>query len=128
MTSGHSAAPAAVCSAEQTPLPLDQLVAKCVQAPCGVGAETVVDTSIRRTLETQEVRVDWPGLQAALDECSRRLCPWLQLEARFYKVLVYQPGDFFRSHVDSKRLSVCQDTTAPAMRRRCSALPTCSVR
>lgn len=80
-----------------------QLRALCVPAPCGKGEETVLDPTQRRTLETQEVRVVWDGLSDALEACSRQLCPWLSLEARFYKLLLYEQGDFFRRHVDSKR-------------------------
>ncbi|KAL1508311.1 hypothetical protein AB1Y20_004422 [Prymnesium parvum] len=75
----------------------------CDASPLGQGEETVVDLSRRRSLETREVEVAWDGLPAALEASARALCPWLSLEARFHKLLVYGEGDFFASHVDARR-------------------------
>ena len=79
------------------------VLSACTQAPVGRGTETVVDTSVRRVKETESIAVQWPGLPAALEQVQRELCPWLDLEAKLYKVLVYQEGDFFTWHLDSKK-------------------------
>ena len=102
MTHGTACAPI-LCDQTGEPIGEHELKALCKQAPCGRGAKTVLDASIRKTLETQQVVVRWDGLAAVLADCARRLCPWLRLEAAFYKVLVYEAGDFFSVHVDSKR-------------------------
>ena len=57
-----------------------------------------MDKSVRRVMETERIAVQWPGLPAALEQVQRELCPWLDLEAVLYKVLVYQEGDFFEWH------------------------------
>eukprot|EP00439_Symbiodinium_sp_Y106_P052165 s2327_g6.t6 len=85
-------------------LPRDvaELKALCKQAPFGRGSETVVDRTIRRTMETQDVDVLWPDLKPVLSKVRAKLCPDVDLVAKLYKVLLYEPGDFFQPHVDSK--------------------------
>ena len=82
---------------------VEDILSACAQAPVGRGTETVVDKSVRRVMETERIAVQWPGLPAALEQVQRELCPWLDLEAVLYKVLVYQEGDFFEWHLDSKK-------------------------
>lgn len=107
MTTGHASCPAVWTYQREIDLDskkgVHYLQKHCVQAPCGRGTETVVDLSVRKTLETADVTVDWPDLDRVLQTCASRLCPHLKLQARFYKLLLYQKGDFFYRHVDSKR-------------------------
>lgn len=49
------------------------------------------------------IKVEWDGLETALEEIRETLVPDMKLEAQFYKLLVYQPGDFFHYHSDSKK-------------------------
>ena len=84
------------------PQDLAELKALCKQAPFGRGSETVVDQTIRRTMETQNVDVRWADLKPVLSKIRAGLCPQVDLVAKLYKVLLYEPGDFFQPHVDSK--------------------------
>ena len=97
---------------------VEDVLAACAQAPVGRGTETVVDTSVRRVMESERIAVQWPGLPAALEQVQLELCPWLDLEAKLYKVLVYRKGDFFTWHLDSKKeqdhvLTLTVDCGAP---------------
>jgi hypothetical protein len=97
---------AADASADAAPLDAMQLKALCVQAPCGRGTETVLDTTQRNVLRVRDlsaVRVEWKGLDAALRAAGRQLMPGVGLRAELYSVLVYRPGDFFRPHRDSMK-------------------------
>ncbi|CAE7335434.1 unnamed protein product [Symbiodinium necroappetens] len=84
------------------PQDLAELKALCKQAPFGRGSETVVDQKIRRSMETQNVDVRWADLKLVLSKVRAELCPDVDLVAKLYKVLLYEPGDFFQPHVDSK--------------------------
>lgn len=91
---------------QQLELPRDlaQLKALCEQAPCGKGTKTVLDTKVRKVLQTADVVVRWDCLERTVQQVRTQLCPWIgQLRAEFYKVLVYQKGDFFACHRDSKK-------------------------
>mmetsp|Transcript_75083 Transcript_75083/g.125156 ORF Transcript_75083/g.125156 Transcript_75083/m.125156 type:complete len:514 (-) Transcript_75083:277-1818(-) len=82
------------------------LLAISSPAQFGLGGKNVRDLSVRRVQETEQVDVDWPGLNAVLAEVAHKLPigPTLRLEARLHKVLTYSPGDHFDSfHADSKR-------------------------
>ncbi len=52
----------------------------------------MLDRTVRKTLETKDVRVEWPGLAEAVATAQQELVPDRLLEARFYKLLVYMPG------------------------------------
>mmetsp|Transcript_10246 Transcript_10246/g.19475 ORF Transcript_10246/g.19475 Transcript_10246/m.19475 type:complete len:525 (-) Transcript_10246:96-1670(-) len=107
LTSGHSVAPSVNhgSTGEQIMLPtqLSDLISLCSAAPCGKALQTVVDKSVRCTLETAHVKVDWAALPEVLSCVTNALTPNASLQAHFYKVLVYRPGDFFKYHHDSKR-------------------------
>ncbi|CAE7031971.1 unnamed protein product [Symbiodinium natans] len=81
---------------------LADLRALCKQAPCGRGTETVLDLEVRRSKETQDVDVLWDDLGPVLSQARARLCPDVRLTGTLYKVLLYERGDFFQAHVDSK--------------------------
>jgi predicted 2-oxoglutarate/Fe(II)-dependent dioxygenase YbiX len=97
---------AADAAADAAPLDAVQLKALCVQAPCGRGTETVLDTTqrnVQRVRDLSAVRVEWKGLDTALRAAGRQLMPGVGLRAELYSVLVYRPGDFFRPHRDSMK-------------------------
>ncbi|CAK9046634.1 unnamed protein product [Durusdinium trenchii] len=84
------------------PEDLADLRALCKQAPCGRGTETVLDLEVRRSKETQDVDILWDDLGFVLSQARATLCPDVSLTAKVYKVLLYELGDFFQAHVDSK--------------------------
>ncbi len=95
-------------------LPLKQGMAKRIiaagqVAPFGKGARTLVDTDVRKTfeLDPRKFRLgdQWT---AAIAEATRTIAERLglpsdRLEARLYKLLVYQRGGFFLPHRDSEK-------------------------
>ncbi|CAE7423394.1 unnamed protein product, partial [Symbiodinium microadriaticum] len=103
-TSGVAETPCLCTAMGVLSLPQDlaELKALCKQAPFGRGSETVVDQKIRRSMETQNVDVRWADLKPVLSKVRAELCPDVDLVAKLYKVLLYEPGDFFQPHVDSK--------------------------
>jgi hypothetical protein len=77
----------------------------------GQGSRTLLDRGVRDTWEIARSRVKidqrrWqrtlePRLEAIRDDLG--LSPEVRLRARLYKLLVYEPGQFFRVHQDSER-------------------------
>jgi 2OG-Fe(II) oxygenase superfamily len=86
-----------------------QLVAVAERAPYGRGAETVVDTEVRRTWQIGADRVriagkHWTGsLDAILARVGEGLGVSEPIEAELYKLLVYDQGSFFVSHRDTEK-------------------------
>lgn len=85
------------------------LIAACQVAPYGKGTETLVDTRVRKTfeLDPQQFRLgdEW---SSAIAETMRTVAgplglPADRLEARLYKLLVYEKGGFFLPHRDSEK-------------------------
>ena len=86
------------------------LVAGAERAPYGKGPDTLVDTSVRdcRQIGADRIRV---GGAAWADTLGRILhavgaglgCPGGRLEARLYKLLIYEPGGFFSTHRDTEK-------------------------
>lgn len=95
-------------------LPLKPGVAKkmiglCRVAPYGKGTRTLVDAKVRNALELDPKRFrlgdEW---QVQVADTMRTVAGQLalpadQLEARLYKLLVYQRGGFFLPHRDSEK-------------------------
>ena len=80
------------------------------RAPYGKGTETLVDASVRdcRQVDAERIRLGgegWPDtLSSILDEVSAGLgCPTGRLEARLYKLLIYETGGFFAEHRDTEK-------------------------
>jgi hypothetical protein len=100
-----------------TPGSVDELIVHAKKSPVGKGDQTVFDEEVRKSLEVvpgEGCNVEWPQLAAVLEEVSRGLVHGRPLRAEPYKVLVYQEGDFFRWHRDSKKsenhvLTLCVD-------------------
>jgi hypothetical protein len=98
----------------RVPVPLKRgiaksLIAGCRVAPYGKGTETLVDTRVRKTseLDPQKFRL---GAQwnSAIADATRTVAAPLglppdRLEARLYKLLVYEKGGFFLPHRDSEK-------------------------
>ena len=91
------------------PAQAKQLIKAATRAPFGRGAETVVDTKVRRTWQIEAGRVSiggkhWPK---TLDDIVARAVEGLGVKgpvtAELYKLLVYDKGSFFVSHRDTEK-------------------------
>ncbi len=83
----------------------ERLLDSCEIAPVGRNHETVVDRSVRCVMQLKHIaNVYWDGLNAALQQVKTQLlAPNATVDAELHKVLVYQSGDFFKPHFDSKK-------------------------
>ena len=103
------------------PLPPSQcqeLIRVAQQAPFGRGEQTIVDVSVRNTwqVDASAVHIDAAFLDTIRRHVVPRVCHDLgisitaasaasrnDVEARLYKLLVYETGGFFRPHRDSEK-------------------------
>lgn len=91
------------------PMQVTQLVAAAERAPYGRGAETILDTTVRRTWQIAADRVKiggkhWAGtLEAILAKVAEGLGITEPIAAELYKLLVYDEGSFFVSHRDTEK-------------------------
>ncbi len=93
-------------------LPLKQpkrLLDRCQVAPYGKGTKTLVDKEVRNTfeLDPKQFRLS-DAWNAAIADATRTVAedlglPADQLEAKLYKLLVYEKGGFFLPHRDSEK-------------------------
>jgi hypothetical protein len=87
------------------------LVNRCEQAPFGRGAKTIVDKSVRDTfqLAPEFFQITNPTWKKDLDTITNSVCQDLgvqanlKVEARLYKLLLYEEGSFFAPHRDSEK-------------------------
>ena len=86
------------------------LIETAERAPYGKGPETLVDAAVRDCWQIDGARVRleggaWPDTFArVLDAAATGLgCPGGRLEARLYKLLVYEPGGLFLPHRDTEK-------------------------
>ena len=86
------------------------LVDAAERAPYGKGADTLVDTSVRDCWQIDAARIHLGGsvwadtLRGILDTVATGLgCPPGRLDARPYKLLIYEPGGFFSAHRDTEK-------------------------
>lgn len=95
-------------------LPLKRAKAKalvdlCQVAPFGKGTRTLVDKRVRKAFELgpKKFRLgdDWNAAVAGATQliAEQLGLPAHGLEARLYKLLIYEPGGFFVSHRDSEK-------------------------
>ncbi|MFT5326339.1 MAG: putative 2-oxoglutarate/Fe(II)-dependent dioxygenase YbiX [Planctomycetaceae bacterium] len=98
----------------QLPLPLRpkhvrEMIAFAETAPYGKGTRTLVDLSVRNSLEINASKLalsdEW---NAAVGEAARQSAQALGLpddciQAKLYKLLIYQKGGFFLPHRDSEK-------------------------
>ena len=80
------------------------------QAPFGKGPRTVVDVSVRNTIqiELSKVKISSPQWQTALQDLVQSSCVVLGIDdrgvrAELYKLLLYEPGGLFKPHQDSEK-------------------------
>ncbi len=85
------------------------LIESCQAAPYGKGTQTLVDAKVRKTyeLDPRKFRLgdEW---NSAIADTTRTVADQLglpadRLEAKLYKLLVYEKGGFFLSHRDSEK-------------------------
>lgn len=87
------------------------LVQACHQAPFGKGSETIIDTSVRNTLELNpnQFQIQNPAWAGVLDGLIGRVSEELGLvdsanvEAQLYKMLLYEKGAMFKAHKDTEK-------------------------
>lgn len=85
------------------------LIAACHAAPYGKGTQTLVDDRVRKTFELDPAKFSLgAGWTAAVADATRTAAQALglpadRLEARLYKLLVYEKGGFFLPHRDSEK-------------------------
>ena len=88
---------------------LDALLNVAQRAPYGRGAETIVDTEVRRCWQIAADQLEFGGRHwpAAVDALVVRVCQGLGVSggvtAELYKLLVYDTGSFFVEHRDSEK-------------------------
>ncbi len=87
------------------------LIAAAERAPYGRGPDTLVDTAVRdcRQIDAARIRVSggaWGDtFKRILDLAATGLgCSAERLDARLYKLLVYEPGGFFAPHRDTEKM------------------------
>jgi 2OG-Fe(II) oxygenase superfamily len=95
--------------------PLQPGAAKSIKAagqiaPYGLGTKTLVDTKVRNTIEIDPSRFHLShAWNEAIQEITKNASKQLgldtdQLEAKIYKLLIYEKGGFFLPHRDSEKL------------------------
>lgn len=88
-----------------------QLIAVAERAPYGRGADTLVDTAVRRTWQIGADRVHIKGkhwnamLDGVVEIASTGLGAGAGVEAELYKLLVYDKDSFFVEHRDTEKSS-----------------------
>jgi len=86
-----------------------KLVGQCRVAPYGKGTQTFVNKKVRDTLELDPKKFrlsqEWDAAvaRAARLAAEQLGLPAEQVEARLYKLLVYEKGGFFLPHRDSEK-------------------------
>lgn len=91
------------------PVQAEQLVAAAEPAPYGRGAETIVDTAVRRAWQIGPDRVriagkHWPRtIEGIVTRAAEGLGVSEPVTAELYKLLVYEEGGFFISHRDTEK-------------------------
>jgi hypothetical protein len=93
------------------PLEIKAMIKTARKAPFGKGSKTVLDTNVRSAWEIDAGQItfhnsDWNKFIENLIEHSVK--PGLGIEehtvsASFYKLLIYEEGDFFLAHKDSEK-------------------------
>ena len=86
-----------------------QLIAVAERAPYGRGADTLVDTTVRRTWQIGADLVHIKGrhwnamLEGVVEQAATGLGAGVGVEAELYKLLVYDEGSFFLEHRDTEK-------------------------
>ena len=91
------------------PVQAEQLIATAERAPYGRGEETLTDPEVRRTwqIAPERVRLDgrhWPKtFNTIVARVAEGLGVTGKVEARLYKLLIYDQGSFFVRHRDTEK-------------------------
>lgn len=95
------------------PVPEEQIkkiIKQAIRAPHGRGAETILDTSVRKVwqLTPDKVKISdqsWEtNFKSILDQIKNGLgCQDISVSAELYKLLVYDEGGFFLAHRDTEK-------------------------
>ncbi|QOY89571.1 2OG-Fe(II) oxygenase [Paludibaculum fermentans] len=95
------------------PIPVPQIQAMlqhAVRAPYGRGADTIVDTSVRKVwqIAPDAVKVSGKSWAASFDSILAKVidglgCHGKSVSAELYKMLVYDRGGFFLPHRDTEK-------------------------
>ena len=86
-----------------------ELIKACKQAPYGKNYKTLVDKTVRDTfqLEPSQIEIKNPEWNAKMnslvDKVARDLGCAGRVEARLYKMLLYQTGSHFKKHTDTEK-------------------------
>ena len=119
-TSGRVVAPMPRLEVEKVgmisfPVPgvhVDSLIGAAKRAPYGRGSKTILDRAVRDCwqIDAGKVQLGGPGWHTTFNSILKKVaeglgCPHPRLEARFYKLLVYEPGGFFAEHRDSEKVA-----------------------
>jgi predicted 2-oxoglutarate/Fe(II)-dependent dioxygenase YbiX len=103
-----------------------QLAAVAEQAPYGRGPDTIIDKAVRNTRQIGPDRIDlggrhWPKtLATILDATAEGLGVSDPIEAKFYKMLIYETGSFFVGHRDTEKAPAMFATLVIALPSACS--------
>ena len=86
------------------------LIKAAERAPYGKGTETLVDTAVRDCRQIDGTRIRLGGaawaetFSSLLNAAATGLgCPAERLDARLYKLLIYETGGFFAAHRDTEK-------------------------
>jgi hypothetical protein len=123
----------------------DQLKPLCQQAPHGRGEATVIDTTVRNTLQLSPGKFSiaqtssWlTTLGKIVGDAQKELGVPGDVEAQLYKMLLYEKGSFFVPHRDTEKVGqnampICYDhacitasLTRTGLSRASSSLPALS--
>ena len=86
-----------------------EILAAAESAPYGKGAKTIIDQSVRDSLEIKSSKIklaeSWnAAVESAVRFAAGRLgLPADRIQAKLYKLLIYQKGGFFLPHRDSEK-------------------------
>jgi hypothetical protein len=86
-----------------------RLIAKATQAPYGRGAETIVDTDVRRVWQIEPSQItfrnaEWTRhVSSIVNAVKQELGIEEQVNAELYKLLIYEKGSFFAPHRDTEK-------------------------
>jgi hypothetical protein len=97
------------------PLPItepfiENLKVVAEQAPHGSGTETIVDTCVRNTLQVDASKVSFEDDDDFLEDFISEFLeadlglPQNLAQAKFYKLLLYEPGGHFAKHRDTEKI------------------------
>ena len=89
---------------------IETLIGHAKKAPFGKGEATVLDNTVRSTWEIDAAQITFknPQWDKLIGKIIKHIKPILGIEdhtisANLYKMLIYEPGDFFLTHRDSEK-------------------------